>query len=135
MSRNRSLALLGLAAVPAAALAVAGCGGGGGGGGGATAASPPSETASRHAATLGVANSGLGNILVDSQGRTVYLFRKDSGTKSTCSAPGRRLAAGPREPEAERRRRSEPFASGNDQAVGRNLTDHLQRPPAVPVHR
>jgi predicted lipoprotein with Yx(FWY)xxD motif len=28
---------------------------------------------------------GLGTILVDSQGRTIYLFQKDTGTKSACS--------------------------------------------------
>src|SRR5207237_10309925 len=36
-------------------------------------------------ATIDVANSGLGKILVDSQGRTVYLFGKDSGTTSECT--------------------------------------------------
>ena len=35
-------------------------------------------------ATIGVAGTGLGKILVDSQGRTVYLFKQDTGTKSTC---------------------------------------------------
>ena len=29
--------------------------------------------------------TGLGNILVDSQGRTLYLFTRDSGTMSECS--------------------------------------------------
>jgi predicted lipoprotein with Yx(FWY)xxD motif len=33
-----------------------------------------------------VANNGsLGKILVDSQGRTLYLFQADSGTKSACT--------------------------------------------------
>src|SRR3954454_12869604 len=69
------------AAVPLVALAAAGCGGGGG----ATAASLPPKTASGHAATVGAANEGsLGTILVDSRGRTLYLFGKDSGTKSAC---------------------------------------------------
>src|SRR3954465_7829950 len=69
------------AAVPLVALAAAGCGGGGG----ATAATLPPKTASGHAATVGAANEGsLGNILVDSQGHTLYLFKKDSGTKSAC---------------------------------------------------
>jgi predicted lipoprotein with Yx(FWY)xxD motif len=37
-------------------------------------------------ATIGEANAGgLGKILVDSNGRTVYLFEKDTGSKSTCS--------------------------------------------------
>jgi predicted lipoprotein with Yx(FWY)xxD motif len=30
-------------------------------------------------------NNKLGNILVDSQGRTLYLFQKDSGTTSSCT--------------------------------------------------
>jgi predicted lipoprotein with Yx(FWY)xxD motif len=34
-----------------------------------------------------VANSRLGKILVDSQGRTLYLFQKDSGNKSACTGP------------------------------------------------
>jgi predicted lipoprotein with Yx(FWY)xxD motif len=63
-----------------AALAVAGCGGGGN----SNASSPP-KTASGTAATVGVSNEGLGNILVNSQGRTLYLFTRDSGTMSECS--------------------------------------------------
>jgi predicted lipoprotein with Yx(FWY)xxD motif len=76
--------LAGAAAVPIVALAVAGCGGGSSG---ATASAPPApaKTASGSSATIGVANTGLGSILVDSQGRTVYLFQKDTGTKSACS--------------------------------------------------
>jgi predicted lipoprotein with Yx(FWY)xxD motif len=37
------------------------------------------------AATVSVANTALGKILVDDQGRTLYLFAKDPGTKSACS--------------------------------------------------
>ncbi|MDQ3865930.1 MAG: hypothetical protein M3304_03750 [Actinomycetota bacterium] len=36
-------------------------------------------------ATIAVASSSLGRILVDGQGRTLYLFEKDTGTTSTCS--------------------------------------------------
>jgi predicted lipoprotein with Yx(FWY)xxD motif len=69
------------AALPLVALAAAGCGGGGG----ATAASLPPKTASGHAATVSAASEGsLGTILVNSQGHTLYLFKKDSGTKSAC---------------------------------------------------
>jgi predicted lipoprotein with Yx(FWY)xxD motif len=64
-----------------AALAVAGCGGGGS----SNASSGPPKTASGAAATVGVSNEGLGNILVNSQGRTLYLFTRDSGTMSECS--------------------------------------------------
>jgi predicted lipoprotein with Yx(FWY)xxD motif len=79
MPRARSTTtILAGAAVPLAALALAACGGGGRA---ATAARPP--TSPTHAA-ISVAHTGLGNILVDSQDRTLYLFKADSGAKSTC---------------------------------------------------
>jgi predicted lipoprotein with Yx(FWY)xxD motif len=74
--------LAGAAVIPLVALAIAGCGDNNDNQ--ATAAAP--KTSSGQAATLGVATSGsLGKLLTDSQGRTVYLFQKDTGTKSTCS--------------------------------------------------
>jgi predicted lipoprotein with Yx(FWY)xxD motif len=83
MTRSRSITFIASAvAVPLIALGVAACGGGGNG---ATAASTPPTTASGHPATVGTASVGsLGGILVDSQGHTLYLFGKDSGTKSAC---------------------------------------------------
>jgi predicted lipoprotein with Yx(FWY)xxD motif len=80
MTRGRIVSILARAAVvPLAALALAGCGGDANG----SAASP--TTASGRPATVGVANdSSLGKILVDSRGRTLYLFQKDDGTKSAC---------------------------------------------------
>lgn len=69
------------AAIPLVALAAVGCGSNDNGT--ATAATP--KTSSGHAATIGAANNGsLGRILVDSQGRSIYLFKKDAGTKTTC---------------------------------------------------
>ena len=48
-----------------------------------------SASASSHAASAGtrvaVASSGLGRILVDGRGRTLYLFEKDKHGKSTCT--------------------------------------------------
>jgi predicted lipoprotein with Yx(FWY)xxD motif len=87
MKRNKSAKLIaGLAAVTVIALGAAGCGGGYGGDDSA-AASPPPETASGQATTIGTASEGdLGTILVDSQGRTLYLFEKDSGSQSACFA-------------------------------------------------
>jgi predicted lipoprotein with Yx(FWY)xxD motif len=70
-----------LAALPLAALALSGCGGGGGS---ANASPPAPRTSSGRPATVGVANTGLGKILVNSKGRTLYLFQKDSGTTSAC---------------------------------------------------
>ena len=81
MTRRRPITFLATAAlIPIAALAVAACGGGGA----ATAASPP-KTSSGASATVGVANSSLGSILVNSGGRTVYLFKADVGNTSACS--------------------------------------------------
>ena len=80
MTRSRPISFLAsVAVIPLVALAVAACGGGGA----ATAATP--KTSSGASATVGVANSGLGSILFDSTGRTVYLFKADVDNKSACS--------------------------------------------------
>jgi predicted lipoprotein with Yx(FWY)xxD motif len=83
MTRRRpSRFLSAVAAVPLLALAVAACGGGST----ATVSSSPAKTSSGHTATVGMAtNASLGKILVDSQGRTLYLFQADNGTKSSCT--------------------------------------------------
>jgi predicted lipoprotein with Yx(FWY)xxD motif len=62
-----------------AALVAAGCGGNDGagasrGGGGSASAK-----------TVAVRDTGLGNILVGGNGRTLYLFEKDKASRSTCS--------------------------------------------------
>jgi predicted lipoprotein with Yx(FWY)xxD motif len=82
MTRNRSITFLAsLAALPLAAVVLAGCGSSGGNAG----ASPnPPKTSSGRPATVSAANTGLGTILVNSQGHTLYLFGKDAGTKSAC---------------------------------------------------
>jgi predicted lipoprotein with Yx(FWY)xxD motif len=83
MTRNRHITVIaGAVAISLMTLGVAACGGGDNG---ATAATAPPKTASGRAATIGTANvGGLGTILVDSHGQTLYLFGKDSGTTSTC---------------------------------------------------
>src|SRR5262245_55770798 len=84
MSRRNVLPVLGAVA----ALGLAACGGSGsgsyGGGGAATSAPPATDTAVSEA-TIRTSRTNLGRILVDAQGRTVYLFEKDPGTKSACS--------------------------------------------------
>src|SRR4051812_1314221 len=79
---RRSIALLaGATALLLGALAAAGCGSSG-----SNQSSPALlKTANGQSATVGVANESVGTILVDSQGRTLYLFERDSGTKSTCT--------------------------------------------------
>ena len=80
MIRSKPIRFLaGAAALPLVALAVGGCGGGSDGGS-ASAASAPPKTPSGQAATVGTAQVGsLGTILVDSQGRTLYLFGEGLG--------------------------------------------------------
>jgi predicted lipoprotein with Yx(FWY)xxD motif len=70
---------LSLGALALAVLALAACGSGG-----ATHALP--TTQSGRPATIGVASSALGNVLVDRQGRTLYLFGRDSGMTSSCTS-------------------------------------------------
>jgi predicted lipoprotein with Yx(FWY)xxD motif len=83
MTHSRYIRLLAsAAAVPLAALTLAGCGSSN-----ASGSTAPPRTASGQPATIGVASSSLGNILVNSQGRTVYLFTKDMASKSTCFGP------------------------------------------------
>jgi predicted lipoprotein with Yx(FWY)xxD motif len=82
MTRHRTVTFLASAAVlPLAALALGGCGGNGSSASGTTTVT---KTSSGSAATVGVASVGLGKILVNSKGRTLYLFKHDSSTTSTC---------------------------------------------------
>jgi predicted lipoprotein with Yx(FWY)xxD motif len=83
MTRSKfSTFLATVAVVPLAALAVAGCGSSSSDVGASTA---PSTSVSGRPGTVDVASSDLGTILVNAQGRTLYLFQKDSGTKSECT--------------------------------------------------
>jgi predicted lipoprotein with Yx(FWY)xxD motif len=83
MIRTRFTRLLGgAAAATLSAAMIAACGGGSS----STTAVPNPTGPTGSAATFGVAsNSGLGKILVSSKGLTLYLFKKDAGTKSTCT--------------------------------------------------
>src|SRR4051812_42535254 len=80
MTRSRPLGLLSAAVlVPLVALVAAGCGSS------SNNSTATAKAAGASSATVSVANTGLGNILVNSQAPTLYLFQKDTGTKSTCS--------------------------------------------------
>ena len=80
--RTRITTLTGAVAAGIAAVAIAGCGGGGGN---SNAAIGPPQTAGGQTATVGLASTGLGKVLVNDQGRTLYLFRADHGTTSVCT--------------------------------------------------
>ncbi|HEV7753305.1 MAG TPA: hypothetical protein VGO71_17280 [Baekduia sp.] len=97
---KRPLILLPLLAVVAAAVVVVAIASGSSGGGSsstssksinygsspaATAAKPAAPPASAAAARIATADHGLGPMLVDSQGRTLYLWQADTGMSSTCS--------------------------------------------------
>jgi predicted lipoprotein with Yx(FWY)xxD motif len=84
ISRARIGFLATAAAIPLAAAGIGACGSSGGN----QAAAPTApKTASGQAATVGLENDGsLGKVLVDSNGRTLYLFQKDSGAMSACAA-------------------------------------------------
>ncbi len=71
-------------AVPLIAAAIAGCGGSSNAATPSTTTSKSSSSQAGGAATVNVRGTSLGKILVDSQGRSLYLFEKDAGPKSTC---------------------------------------------------
>jgi predicted lipoprotein with Yx(FWY)xxD motif len=77
------------ASVAAAGIALAACGSSGGSGGAygapSVASSSASSTAVSAPATVAVGTSKLGKILVDGNGRTLYLFEADTGNSSSCS--------------------------------------------------
>jgi predicted lipoprotein with Yx(FWY)xxD motif len=75
MLGRTSLPLLG--ALPLAVVALAGCGG--------SASHALPTTSDGRPASVGVASTGLGDVLIDRQGRTLYLFARDSGTMSACT--------------------------------------------------
>ncbi|WAA66615.1 hypothetical protein [Microbacterium oxydans] len=82
--------------------AVAGCsspGGGSGGSGGAygqsSESSAPSESAASGATTLMVADSTLGEIVVDADGKTLYMFDTDTQGSGESSCTGECLTNWP----------------------------------------
>ena len=76
--------LVGAAGALTAVLAIAGCGGGSSTHA-AAAPAKPTLAAKKTAPTVSLRNTKLGKILVDSKGRTLYLFEKDKTANSTCS--------------------------------------------------
>jgi predicted lipoprotein with Yx(FWY)xxD motif len=105
MFKTRRTALLSLVSLAVVAVGVAGCGSSSSGTTSSSAAKPSSTTSSSSGAAgaygaapapaasttasggtaVDVATSKLGKILVDSKGRTLYLFVADTGSSSTCN--------------------------------------------------
>ena len=76
---SRIMVVIGIAVVAFAVAACGGTSGGGYGGGGGSTASKPSDKGS-----VALASTKLGKVLVDGNGRTLYLFEADKGTMSKC---------------------------------------------------
>ena len=87
-TRNLPRGTVSAAGVATLTLVLAACWGGpstnGAGGYGAAPASP---SAAGTAAIVDSHDSKLGQIIVDAQGRTLYLFEADKGGKSSCEGP------------------------------------------------
>ncbi|HEY2717774.1 MAG TPA: hypothetical protein VGI73_16300 [Solirubrobacterales bacterium] len=94
---NRKIYALALLAAGVLALAAAGCGGGGSTTGSETSAETDSSAAKESEPVTAAPNAeegttfvslanvnGLGMVLVDSKGMTLYEFEKDQGEESTC---------------------------------------------------
>jgi predicted lipoprotein with Yx(FWY)xxD motif len=79
MTPPKPLGLVGGVTVGLLALVLAaGCG--------SSASAQAPKAANGKAATVGVASTNLGDVLVNSAGRTLYLFQKDTGTQSACTS-------------------------------------------------
>ena len=70
--------------VTAALFLATACGGAGTAANASPASSPSSDSAMMHHAALDVLTSRYGQVLVDGQGRALYLFAADKTTESTC---------------------------------------------------
>ena len=92
MSHSRHLiSLAGAGIVALGSVALAACGSGSGTAvqspvyGGSARTTSQQSTSQTTSGKVGTASTSLGTVLVDSQGRTLYLFKADQGTKSACS--------------------------------------------------
>jgi predicted lipoprotein with Yx(FWY)xxD motif len=77
---SRIMVVIGIAVV---ALVVAACGGSSGSSGGAYGGSTATHSSSGKG-SVALASTKLGKVLVDGNGRTLYLFEADKGTMSNC---------------------------------------------------
>jgi predicted lipoprotein with Yx(FWY)xxD motif len=84
LRRKSGIWITSASAVTVLFVALVGAACGSGHGAASRSAAVPQRSTGR-AAIVGLANSDLGQILVDSQGRTLYLFEKDKGTTSLCT--------------------------------------------------
>lgn len=120
MRNSTRPAVCALAAVLWAA-ALSGCSDGDGGG------SAPSPSTTKKEGTVQVRSSSLGKILVDSAGRTLYLFEADKSSRSTCKGGCAQawppvVVKGKAEPKAGPGARSERLGTSKREGGDRQLT-------------
>lgn len=82
---NHTIRLSAFAALLGIAVLATACGSSGGSGLYGSAPASSTQAAATAAAKVGVGNSSLGHIVVDSAGRTLYLFEKDRNHQSMCA--------------------------------------------------
>ena len=120
-----------LIALAAAGALAAGCGGngpsyGGSGGGPYGSGGSPTGTAPSGVATVAATSTKLGQILVDGNGRTLYLFQKDQPRPVGLRWRLRlRLAARPEQRHPQGGEPRPGLAAGHDQAQRRHYPGHL----------
>jgi predicted lipoprotein with Yx(FWY)xxD motif len=85
MTRFVKLAKVGALTV-GAALSLSSCGGGASYGGSSSGGGSPTSHSAGSTGAIHVAHTSLGDVIVDGQGRTVYLLTADKPGTSTCSA-------------------------------------------------
>ena len=90
---TKRIPALALAAALVALLLLVGCGSGSNSANTSTSGSSTMKPSAGVATVKTASVSGLGTILVDGQGRTLYLFQRDTGPASTCN--GACIAAWP----------------------------------------
>jgi len=90
---NKRIPAFAVGLVLLAAPVVAGCGSGSNSPNASTSGGTAMKRTAQAATVKTASASGLGTILVDGQGRTIYLFQRDTGPTSTCN--GACIAAWP----------------------------------------
>jgi hypothetical protein len=123
-NRRHLISLAGAGIVVLSSVALAACGSGGGT---ATQTPPyggPASTTSQQSMSqttsgkVSTASTSLGTVLVDSQGRTLYLFKADQGTEERMLWRVReRMAAASGERKADGQRWGNGIEAGNDSAL------------------
>lgn len=128
----KKLLTAGTALVAAIAL-LAACGGSDGKKETKRKSAPATTAAQAGPATVKTAQTGIGTVLVDADGKTLYLFANDQGT--TSAVPANILQAWPPLTITGAPIAGDGVDAQARTAARRTAVGDLRRPPVVPVHR